>query len=257
MVTYRLDIAYDGSRFYGYAKQPNVRTVQGELEAALSPHTDGVETYVGGRTDKGVHASGQVVSFTCDKLDVAQVLRSLNSLLAPEIAARRLTEAPDGFHARFSATGRAYRYRINNSAVHDPFLAATTWTLGEHLDVDAMNDAVRPLVGEHDFAAFCRKQEGRSTERVVFWTRWRRSTDVVEFSIGASGFCHQLVRSIVGLSVEVGRGRVSAEAVPHIVSSGHRHRSAGAAPPHGLTLVAVVYGAELLPRPSWVPAEHS
>lgn len=252
MATYRLDLAYDGSGFYGYAKQPNVRTVQGELEAALAPHTGGAETYVAGRTDKGVHASGQVVSFTCDELDVARVLRSLNGRLAPEIAARSLTEAPDGFHARFSATGRAYSYRINNSPVHDPLVAATTWTYAEKLDVDAMGDAVRPIVGEHDFAAFCRKQAGRSTERNVSWTRWRRSDDIVEFSIGASGFCHQLVRSIVGLSVEVGRGRLSSDAVPGILSSADRHRSTGAAPPHGLVLVAVAYASESLPRPSWV-----
>lgn len=252
MVTYRLDLAYDGSSFHGYAKQPDVRTVQGELEAALAPHTGGVETYVASRTDKGVHASEQVVSFTSDRLDTSHVLRSLNGRLAPEIAARRLVEAPDGFHARFSATGRAYRYRINNSVVHDPFLAATRWTYAERLDVDAMNEAVLPLVGAHDFAAFCRKQEGLSTERDVFWARWRRSADMVELSIGANGFCHQLARSIVGLCVEVGRGRVSPDAVPGILSSVQRHRAAGAAPPHGLILVAIAYDSEPLPGPSWV-----
>lgn len=256
MVTYRLDLAYDGSRFYGYAKQSNVRTVQGELEAALAPHTGGVATYVGGRTDKGVHATGQVVSFACDPVDTASVLRSLNSQLGPEIAARRLVEVPEGFHARFSATGRAYRYRINNSAVHDPLSAATTWTFSDPLDVDAMNRVTEPLVGMHDFAAFCRKQEGSSTERDVFWARWCRRDDLIDFSIGASGFCHQLVRSIVGLSVEVGRGRVSEDAVLPILSAQHRHRATGAAPPHALVLVAVSYGEELLPQPKWASADR-
>jgi tRNA pseudouridine38-40 synthase len=251
--TYRLDIAYDGAGFHGYAKQPDVRTIQGDLEEALAPHTGGAETFVAGRTDKGVHATEQVVSFTCEELDTEQVLWSLNSRLAPEIAARRLTRVSDDFHARFSATGRAYRYRINSSTIHDPLSAGTTFTYSEPLDVDAMNDALVPLVGTHDFAAFCRKQHGKATERLVLWARWRRTDDIIELSIGANAFCHQMVRSIVGVCLEVGRGRVSPGAVPGILSSRERHRSAGAAPAHALVLVAVAYDYEPLPRPSWVP----
>lgn len=252
MPTYRLDLAYDGSGFFGYAIQPDVRTVQGELEAALAPHTAGAETFVAGRTDKGVHATEQVVSFTCDELDTDRVLWSLNSQLAPEIAARRLVQAPDDFHARYSATGRAYRYRINNSTVHDPLSAGTIFTYQEPLDVDAMNAAVAPLVGSHDFAAFCRKQEGKATERLVLWAQWRRKGELIELSIGANAFCHQMVRSIVGVCLEVGRGRVSPDAVPSILASSERHRSAGAAPAHALVLVAVAFDYEPLPRPSWV-----
>lgn len=253
MPTYRLDLAYDGSRFFGYAKQPDVRTVQGDVEAALEPHTGGVETFVAGRTDKGVHATEQVVSFTCDAIDTDRVMWSLNSQLAPEIAARRLVEVPIDFHARYSATGRAYRYRINNSSVHDPLSAGTTFTYQEPLDVDSMNRAVATLVGSHDFAAFCRKQDGKATKRVVLWAYWRRTGDIVEFSIGANAFCHQMVRSIVGACLEVGRGRIAPDAVLEILASQDRHRSAGAAPPHALVLVAVAYDYEPLPRPSWVP----
>lgn len=253
MPTYRLDLAYDGAGFHGYAIQPDVRTIQGELEAALAPHTNGAETFAAGRTDKGVHATEQVVSFTCDDLDTDRVLWSLNGQLAPEIAARRLAEVSDDFHARYSATGRAYRYRINNSSLHDPLSAGTTYTYVEPLDVDAMNEAVVPLVGAHDFAAFCRKQEGKASERLVFWARWRRSGEIVELSIGANAFCHQMVRSIVGVCLEVGRGRVMPNAVPGILASGERHRTAGAAPAHALVLVAVAYDYEPLPRPSWVP----
>lgn len=253
MPTYRLDLAYDGSGFFGYAKQPDVRTVQGELEAALEPHTDGVETFVAGRTDKGVHATEQVVSFTCDHLDTDRVLWSLNSQLAPEIAARRLVEVPGDFHARYSATGRAYRYRINNSSLHDPLSAGTTFTYQEPLNVDAMNDAVSVLVGSHDFAAFCRQQDGKATERIVLWARWRRTKDIVELSVAANAFCHQMVRSIVGVCLEVGRGRVASDTVPQILASHERHRLAGAAPAHALVLVAVAYDYEPLPRPSWVP----
>jgi len=253
MTTYRLDIAYDGAGFFGYARQPNVRTVQGELEKVLAPYTRNASTVVAGRTDKGVHASLQVVSFSCRELDTARVIRSINSQLGPHIAARSLVEVSDDFNARFSAVGRAYEYRINNASVHDPLTAATTWTYEEPLDVDAMNRAAEPLLGSHDFVAFCRKQVDLSTEREVHWAKWRRKHEMVEFSIGANSFCHQMVRSIVGVSVEVGRGRVSAEAIPAILAAKERHRSAGAAPAHALVLVAISYGYESLPRPSWVP----
>jgi tRNA pseudouridine38-40 synthase len=250
--TYRLDLAYDGSGFHGYARQPDVRTVQGELEAALEPWTGGVATFVAGRTDKGVHASHQVVSFTCDDLETDRVVRSLNRRLAPEVAVRELREVAPGFHARFSATGRAYRYRILNTPVHDPFRAAVVWTFADPLDADAMHAAVQCLVGERDFAGFCRKQGDRSTTRSVEWAAWRRRDDLVELSIGASSFCHQMVRSIVAVSVEIGRARLPVAAMAEILASRDRRSGRGAAPPGGLTLVAVSYGADVLPRPAWV-----
>ncbi|MCL1598368.1 MAG: tRNA pseudouridine(38-40) synthase TruA [Actinomycetia bacterium] len=252
MPTYRLDLAYDGSRFHGYARQPNVRTVQGELEEALGPHTGGAGTFVAGRTDKGVHATEQIVSFRCAALDTGHVMRSLNSRLAPEIAVHRLIEVSDGFHARFSATGRAYRYRIRNAEVHDPLSAASVWTVADPLDVDAMNVVAAAFVGEHDFAAFCRRLEDRSLIREVFWARWCRNGDRIDLSIGARSFCHQMVRSIVALCVEVGRGNIDASDVPEILESLDRRRAKGVAPPHGLALVAVAYDDEPLPRPSWV-----
>lgn len=252
MSTYRLDLAYDGSGFHGYARQPDVRTVQGELESVLEPWTGGVPTYVAGRTDKGVHASEQVVSFTCDELDTERVLRSLNTQLAPEIAVRRLRVTAPGFHARFSATGRAYRYRILNAPVHDPFRARVVWTYPTPLNVPAMHDAVQSLVGEHDFAAFCRKQGEQPTVRAVEWAAWHRRDDQVDLSIGASSFCHQMVRSIVAVSVEIGRGRLEPSAMRDILLSQDRATGKGAAPPDGLTLVAVSYGESRLPKPAWV-----
>ena len=204
--------------------------MQGDLEASLSRHTGGAETFVAGRTDKGVHAIEQVVSFSCRPIDVDKVLWSLNRQLAPEIAARTLVQVPDDFHARYSATGRAYRYSIYNSPAHDPLLAGTTFTVREPLDVDAMNNAVAAMVGVHDFAAFCRKQEGKATERNVLWARWRRTGDLIELTIGANSFCHQMVRSIVGVCVEVGRGRIPANRVIKILVATERHRYAAAAP---------------------------
>jgi tRNA pseudouridine38-40 synthase len=253
MPTYRLDLAYDGTGFHGYARQPGVRTVQGELEAALEAWTGGADTVVAGRTDRGVHATSQVVSFSCDAIDVDRVRRSLNRRLEPEIAIQRIREVEPEFHARFSATGRAYRYRILNLEVHDPFRAAVAWTLADPLDVDLMHASVQYLVGEHDFAAFCRRQGTAPTTRRVLWAGWRRTDDLVELSIGANAFCHQMVRSIVAVSVDVGRGRLTVEDVPSILASMDRSSGRGTAPAHGLTLVAVSYGEEELARPAWVP----
>jgi tRNA pseudouridine38-40 synthase len=255
--TYRLDIAYDGSKFYGYAIQPNVPSVQGKLENALAPYTGGVKTHVAGRTDKGVHASEQVVSFTCEEFDTGKALRSLNSLLAPEIAARSLEVVDDEFHARYSATGRAYRYRISNASIHDPLTAASVWTYPAPLNVDLMNETVEPLVGVHDFAAFCRKYQNVSTMREVLWAQWRRVGDELDLSIGARSFCHQMVRSFVALSVEVGCGLVDVAEVPGMLESLDRATTKGVAPANGLVLVAVAYDEEPLPGPGWVTMPSS
>lgn len=243
MTVYRIDLAYDGSRFHGYAKQTAVRTVQGDLEAALAPHTGAVETFVAGRTDRGVHATGQVVSFTADRpLDLDRLRRSLNRRLGPEIAVLGIAAAPEGFHARFSATGRAYTYLVLEREAPDPFLAGTSWHVGRRLDEEAMNAAASHLVGEHDFGSFCRRSGDRSTVRHVRSAEWgRRRPDLLAFDIAASSFCHQMVRSLVALLVEVGRGRTSPAAVPGIVSAADRAVAKGAAPPHGLTLVGVDY----------------
>jgi len=243
VTTYRLDLAYLGTGFHGYAKQPQVRTVQGELEAALGRVIGPVETYVAGRTDKGVHASGQVASFESSKLiDTNRLFRSLNKQLGPEIAINALRTVPDGFHARFSASGRSYRYAILNRETPDPFLAATTWHYATPLDLEAMNRATSFLIGEHDFASLCRSVPGRSTVRELRMAEWAQQPgDVKQLSVTSSSFCHQMVRSIVAVCVDVGRGRLPAEDVPKILKARDRNAAAGAAPPHGLTLVAVEY----------------
>jgi len=252
MPTYRMDLAYDGSSFFGYAIQKDVRTVQGELERALGPHTGAVVTQVAGRTDKGVHAEAQVVSFVSREIDTEHVLRSLNKQLAPHIAVQRLSEVDEEFHARFSATGRAYRYQILNAEIHQPLRSAVSWHVKAPLDVALMNQACGHLVGEHDFAAFCRRYEERSTTRTLHWACWRRKGDHVELSIGAAAFCHQMVRSVVAFCVAVGTGACDPDSVPDILISRDRNRTKGVAPAHGLTLVAVSYGDDELRRPGWV-----
>ena len=243
MATYRLDFAYDGTGFHGYARQPEVRTVQGDLENALFKLTGEVETFVAGRTDRGVHATAQVVSFTTDReLDTDRIVRSLNRQLAPEIGVASLAIAPDGFHARFSAVGRAYTYLLLNRPTPNPFLASTSWHYETPVSIELMNQGMGHLRGEHDFAAFCRKAGDRSTVRRLDFAEWsRRGDGLLAFGVAASSFCHQMVRSLVALSVEIGRGRVDPNDVPSILESKDRQRAKGAAPPHGLTLVGVRY----------------
>jgi tRNA pseudouridine38-40 synthase len=246
VTTYRLDLAYDGAGFHGYARQQSVRTVQGELEAALEPFTGPVETFVAGRTDRGVHAAAQVVSFTvAAPIDTSSVARSLNRRLGPEIAVKRLAEAPEGFHARFSAVGRAYEYQVLDSEAPDPFLARVSWHVSQPLDVAAMDAAASHLLGEHDFAAFCRRAGDSTMVRLVRVARWGRrpagDADLAVFTIEASSFCHQMVRSIVATCVRVGRGSAPAESMAAVLASGDRALTPGPAPPHGLTLVRVDY----------------
>ncbi len=243
MGTYRLELAYLGTNFHGYAKQTNVRTVQGVLEEALGRVIGPVETFVAGRTDKGVHASGQVVSFeSAAELECRRLQRSLNKQLGPEVAVGAITPMPPGFHARFSAKSRAYRYRILNREAPDPFIAPVSWHYPTELDLVAMQAAGDALIGEHDFAALCRAAAGRSTVRdlrVLEWTQLPNG--VKELYVAASSFCHQMVRSIVALCVDVGRGRLQLEDVTQILAGGDRRAGAGAAPAHGLTLVGVEY----------------
>lgn len=242
MGNYRIDLAYLGGGFHGYAIQPNVRTVQGDLEAALERVLGPVESVVAGRTDKGVHASGQVVSFTTEaEVDCPRLQRSLNTQLRPEISVTALVPVAAGFHARFSAVERSYHYRILNRTAPDPFRAATSWHFPTPLDVDLMRQGCEVLVGRHDFASFCRAAPGRSTERDLRVVTWDRQDDIVELTVEASSFCHQMVRSIVAIAVDVGRRRMKPGAVADILAARDRRLGSGAAPAHGLTLVGVRY----------------
>ena len=243
MPTLRLDLAYDGSGFRGYAHQEGLRTVQGALEDALNTVLGGpVETAVAGRTDAGVHARGQVVSFQVEPpVDVERLARSLNGLVGPEIAVMAVSEVDDGFDARFSARWRRYRYSMSTGPVPDPLTRGVEWHVGPRLDHDAMAAAATEFVGEHDFSAFCRSVEGRSNVRRVDETGWEPDGDRLHFWIRANAFCHQMVRSLVGLCYDVGRGFTPVGSVGEIVESADRSRVATVAPPHGLILWEVGY----------------
>lgn len=243
MPSYRLDLAYDGTGFHGYARQEGQRTVQGELEAALLSLLGALPpTAVAGRTDAGVHARGQVVSFeTEQELDGRQVARSLNGILGPEVAVASVAHVEDGFSARFSATFRRYRYQISLASAADPLDRHHQWQVGRQLDIAAVQDVAAAVLGEHDFSAFCRNVEGKSNVRRVDEARWDEDDDLLTFWIQANAFCHQMVRSVVGLAYDVGRGFTKADSIAEIVESGDRSRVVTVAPPHGLTLWEVGY----------------
>jgi tRNA pseudouridine38-40 synthase len=243
----RLDLAYDGTGFRGFAKQPGVRTIQGTLEESLGRILGAVpKLSVGGRTDAGVHAEGQVVSFGGDA-EPERLQRSLNRMLAPEVVVRRARRVPAGFDARHSATAREYRYRIRTSEVPDPFTARYEWHRPGRYRLAAMRRGARLLVGEHDFASFCRPpQDGSSTRRNLRRLSVRREGQLLEVRAEADSFLHQMVRSLVGTLVDVGEGRIEADAIPRILKARSRQAAGSVAPADGLVLVAIRYGA--IPR---------
>ena len=255
----RLDVAYDGSRFRGFAAQPGQRTVGGELAAALAVVVGhAVELVCAGRTDAGVHATGQVVHLDVHPdTDPERVVRSVNALLGPEIALRAARPAPPDFDARRSARARRYRYLVLEAPTPDPLLARLAWQVAGPLDLRAMQGAADALLGEHDFRAFCRRVPGTAPGTPIV----RRVLDarlsptpvapgdlaagarLIRFDVCATSFCHQMVRSIVGVLVDVGRGRRRASDVVWLLRSGDRARGGNViAPPQGLCLVAVDYG---------------
>ena len=244
MRVYRLDIAYDGAGFRGYARQTGIRTVQGELETALGTllKTE-VATAVAGRTDAGVHARHQVVSFQHeDVADLDQLARSLQGLVGPEIAVRAMTAASEDFSARFSATWRRYRYRIDTRRAHDPLTRGFVWHVGRPLDLTAMRAAAAVFVGEHDFSSFCRSVEGKSNVRMVTELSVEEDDGLIDVWAQANAFCHQMVRSLVGYLYDVGRGFSDGAKAVEILVARDRSAVATVAPAHGLTLWEVGYG---------------
>ncbi len=252
LVRVRLTVAYDGGGFHGFAAQPGLRTVAGVLTEALERVLrHDVDLVVAGRTDAGVHAWGQVVSFdtTAARFDPRHLQRTLNKLCGPPIAIRAVDEAAADFDARFSALSRRYRYTVLNRAVPDPFLRTTAWHVADPLDLGALRLGCDALIGEHDFSSFCRRpKQPRPTDapaslvRRVIDAGWKAmGADVLRFEIEANAFCHQMVRSVVGTLVEMGGGRLRPGEMAAIVAARDRAVAGTVAPPHGLCLWEVRY----------------
>jgi tRNA pseudouridine38-40 synthase len=241
----RLDLAYDGAPFRGFARQPDVRTVQGDLELALGRIFKGAYHCVGaGRTDAGVHALGQVVNVpeAPDDADPEKLVGALNGICGPSIAVTACTEVPDDFNARFSARSRTYVYGILEGGVPNPFLNGTTWSHRGGLDAGAMNEAAGHLVGEHDFTSFGRLPDAEATAtRYLYELEVRRSDHLLRIKARANAFIQQMVRSLVGTLVQVGEGKMSPAEMPEILDAKDRSAAGPVAPAHGLCLVSVEY----------------
>lgn len=257
-VRLRLDLAYDGTEFSGWAAQPSQRTVEGTLTAALSTvlrSPEMVSITVAGRTDSGVHARGQVAhvdvateAFAAlpgrsDRTPERALLNRLGGLLPPDVVVRRVTRAPDGFDARFSALERRYLYRLADAgAPRDPLRRRDTVWWPRSLDLATMDEAAQGLLGLKDFAAFCKRREGATTVRTLLEYRWARLDDgVLAATVRADAFCHSMVRSLVGAVVAVGEGRRPIAWPAELQDRVGRASEIRVMPAHGLSLEAVTY----------------
>lgn len=267
----RLDISYDGTDFMGWARQPDFRTVQGELETALAiifrRFGQPPILTVAGRTDAGVHATGQVAHLDLNAASMAHLAkphgrragkleptaalgRRLNGIagLESDVYISSVSVAPEGFDARFSPLWRRYEYRIADaSAAHHPLLRRHTVWYPARLDVDAMNEAARELLGLHDWAAYCKPREGATTIRELQAFSWERdSTGVITATVQADAFCHSMVRALVGAGVAVGQRKLAQGRLSGIRDEAQRSSEFKVMPAAGLTLVEVGYPPDAL-----------
>jgi tRNA pseudouridine38-40 synthase len=256
LVRVRLDVAYDGTAYAGWARQLDRPSVQAAIEDAVSTVLRGPSPRltVAGRTDAGVHARGQVahVDLPSEVAEDRLLRRKLNGLLPLDIRIRKVSTAPPGFDARFSATSRTYRYRIADRPDNvDPLRRGEVYVVPRPLDLDAMRRACAPMLGTHDFAAYCRRREGATTIRGLLELDWARDADgLLVMTVRADAFCHSMVRSLVGAMLAVGEGRRSPEWPASLLTLGSRATDVVVVPPHGLVLEAVEYPGddELLSR---------
>lgn len=258
----RIDLAYDGTDFKGWARQPGLRTVQETLEDSLATvlRVPAVSVTCAGRTDSGVHARGQVVHLELDeqelnasigrsRLQPMQALhRRLNGILPPDIRVQQVAAAPPGFDARYSASWRRYAYRVTDGAV-DPLTRHHVLAWPRPLDLDAMNEAADLLLGLRNFAAYCKRREGATTVRTLIDLHWvREASGLAVLTVRADAFCHNMVRALTGALLAVGDGRRTPDWPKQVLDSEQRHPAVTVAPARGLTLEEVCYpdGLELI-----------
>lgn len=249
VVRLRLDISYDGTDFSGWAVQPGRRTVQGELQAALARvlRLADPQLTVAGRTDAGVHARGQVAHLDVPAelwaAESARLLRRLAGVLPPDVRVRGMSAAPKGFDARFSPLFRRYVYRVSDApSGPEPLRRRDVLWHKRPVDLGRMNTAASALLGEHDFAAYCRKREGATTIRELLHLGWSAEAEHrYAATVQADAFCHNMVRALVGALLAVGDGRRDTDWPREVLAAGVRDSAVYVVPPHGLTLEEVHY----------------
>jgi tRNA pseudouridine38-40 synthase len=251
MALYKVTLAYDGTQFYGFQRQANQRTVQEVVENALRAlGWQGRAVTAAGRTDTGVHASGQVIAFDLDWAHPpGDLLRALNASLPEDVAAREAGLAPPGFHPRYSAVARRYRYRLFGDATRHPLRERYAWRVWPAVDPVVLHPVAEQLVGTHDFAAFgSAPKAGGSTVRTVVEASWSEDGFDLVFEIVANAFLYHMVRRLVAYQVEIAQGKQAA--IPDFQFRGLQGRepSQGLAPAHGLTLVEALYSLESVDR---------
>jgi tRNA pseudouridine38-40 synthase len=243
MATVRLELEYDGTLFRGWATQPGLRTVQGELEAALGTVLrEPVQLTVAGRTDSGVHALGQVASFVTSNGVKEDLARRLNGVGPDDIAVTAASVVGDGFDARRSAKSRSYRYRMLVRSAPSPFERNRALWWPHRLDVDALKACAAALPGNHDFTAFTPTQTDHVRfDRDIHQASWEQEGDILTFQITADAFMRNMVRILVGTMLEVANGRRSRESFTKLLAGAPRSSAGETAPPHGLYLEKVSY----------------
>lgn len=236
-------VEYDGTDFFGFQWQKDQHTVQGELERALMAVAQEPIRVVGaGRTDAGVHAVGQVVALrTHWRHPITALERAWRAFLPDDVSVRELQPAPEGFHPRFSARRRLYRYTIWSGAHPSPLHRRYAWVRSGRLDEDQLNGATQIVLGEHDFAAFGQPPQGENTVRCIYQATWIRCADELWFDVEGNAFLKHMVRNLVGTLLRVGCGAVPIEWVSDVLTSRDRARCEPPAPPCGLCLMKIVY----------------
>jgi tRNA pseudouridine38-40 synthase len=240
----RAVIAYDGTDYHGFQRQSPDRepSIQGTLEGALSKIGQPGEVQGAGRTDAGVHASGQVVAFNAEwRHSLTDLQRALNATLPADVAVSELEQAAEAFHPRYDAISRAYRYRIHNARVRDPLLVRYALHVPQELDVAAMRRALTYTIGTHDFAAFGQPTVGESTIRSVYGAEVIAGGSSITIELRANGFLYRMVRRIVGTLISIGRSEQPPEDFDRILKSVDPNRAGPAVAPNGLCLIAVNY----------------
>lgn len=243
MSTVRLDIEYDGASFRGWAAQPGLRTVQGELEAALATVLrEPVQLTVAGRTDAGVHALGQVASFVTSAEIREDLARRLNGIGPDDIAVTAATAVDDGFDARHSAKSRSYRYRVLARSAPSPFEQGRALWWPHRIDLEALEACAAALPGNHDFTAFTPTQTDHVRfDRDILAASWEREDDILTFRITADAFMRNMVRILVGTMMEASGGRRAPKSFHKLLTGVPRTEAGDTAPPHGLYLESVSY----------------